>query len=79
VVVQMDYPGASPEIVESEVTKKVEEAVNTIAGINSLFSRSLRRQLGGHRAVQPRHRRPQGRRRRAREGGADQARCCATR
>ncbi|WP_088280682.1 efflux RND transporter permease subunit [Ideonella sp. A 288] len=40
VVVQVDYPGASPEIVESEVTKKVEEAVNTIAGINQLFSRS---------------------------------------
>ncbi len=40
VVVQFDYPGASPEIVESEVTKKVEEAVNTVAGINSLYSRS---------------------------------------
>ena len=39
VVVQMDYPGASPEIVESEV-KKIEEAVNTVAGINSLYSRS---------------------------------------
>jgi HAE1 family hydrophobic/amphiphilic exporter-1 len=40
VVVAMDYPGASPEIIESEVTKKVEEAVNTVAGINSLYSRS---------------------------------------
>ena len=40
VVVAMDYPGASPEIVESEVTKKVEEAVNTVAGINALYSRS---------------------------------------
>ncbi len=40
VVVQMDYPGASPEIVESEITKKVEEAVNTVAGISSLSSRS---------------------------------------
>ncbi|KQW00425.1 efflux RND transporter permease subunit [Rhizobacter sp. Root1221] len=40
VVVVMDYPGASPEIVESEVTKKVEEAVNTVAGINALTSRS---------------------------------------
>ena len=40
VVVTMDYPGASPEIVESEVTRKVEEAVNTVAGINSLYSRS---------------------------------------
>jgi HAE1 family hydrophobic/amphiphilic exporter-1 len=40
VVVQMDYPGASPEIVESEVSKKVEEAVNTVAGISALTSRS---------------------------------------
>ncbi len=40
VVVVMDYPGASPEIVESEVTKKVEEAVNTVAGISTLYSRS---------------------------------------
>jgi HAE1 family hydrophobic/amphiphilic exporter-1 len=40
VVVAMDYPGASPEIVEAEVTKKVEEAVNTVAGISSLYSRS---------------------------------------
>ncbi|MBC5765887.1 efflux RND transporter permease subunit [Ramlibacter albus] len=40
VVVQADYPGASPEIVESEVTKKIEEAVNSIAGINALTSRS---------------------------------------
>jgi HAE1 family hydrophobic/amphiphilic exporter-1 len=40
VVVQADYPGASPEIVEAEVTKKIEEAVNSIAGINALTSRS---------------------------------------
>ncbi len=40
VVVSMDYPGASPEIVEAEVTKKIEEVVNTVAGISSLYSRS---------------------------------------
>jgi hydrophobic/amphiphilic exporter-1 (mainly G- bacteria), HAE1 family len=40
VVVQIDYPGASPEIVENEVTRKIEEAINTIAGINQLSSRS---------------------------------------
>jgi HAE1 family hydrophobic/amphiphilic exporter-1 len=40
VVATIDYPGASPEIVENEVTRKVEEAVNTIAGINQLYSRS---------------------------------------
>ena len=41
VVVTTDYPGASPEIVESEVSKKIEESVNSIAGINALTSRSL--------------------------------------
>ncbi|MDB5841148.1 MAG: efflux transporter permease subunit [Herminiimonas sp.] len=40
VVVQTDYPGASPETVESDITRKIEEAVNTINGINSLTSRS---------------------------------------
>ena len=40
VVITTEYPGASPPIVESEVTKKVEEAVNSIAGINALYSRS---------------------------------------
>ncbi|WP_427913207.1 efflux RND transporter permease subunit [Ramlibacter sp. MMS24-I3-19] len=44
VVVQTDYPGASPEVVESEVTKKVEEGVNSIAGIDSLTSRSYQGQ-----------------------------------
>ena len=40
VVITAAYPGASPEIVESEVTKKIEEGVNSIAGINALHSRS---------------------------------------
>ncbi|MBS7807543.1 efflux RND transporter permease subunit [Variovorax sp. PCZ-1] len=40
VIVVTDYPGAAPEIVESEVSKKIEEAVNSIAGINALTSRS---------------------------------------
>ena len=40
VVVTTDYPGASPEIVESEISKKIEEGVNAIAGINALTSRS---------------------------------------
>ncbi|MGV8891389.1 MAG: efflux RND transporter permease subunit [Burkholderiaceae bacterium] len=41
VVIQTDYPGASPETVESDLTRKMEEAVNTINGINSLTSRSF--------------------------------------
>ncbi len=40
VVVTAEYPGGSPEIVESEVTKKIEEGVNTIAGVSALTSRS---------------------------------------
>lgn len=40
VVIQTEYPGASPENVEEEVTRKVEEAVNTISGIKTLSSRS---------------------------------------
>ncbi|MDD5335650.1 MAG: efflux RND transporter permease subunit [Rhodoferax sp.] len=40
VVITTEYPGASPEIVESEITKKIEEGVNSIAGINALTSRS---------------------------------------
>ena len=40
VVITAEYPGASPEIVESEVTRKIEEGVNSIAGINALTSRS---------------------------------------
>ncbi|MGV7242869.1 efflux RND transporter permease subunit, partial [Caballeronia sp. M23-90] len=40
VVVQTAYPGASPESVESDVTRKVEEAVNTISGIDEISSHS---------------------------------------
>jgi hydrophobic/amphiphilic exporter-1 (mainly G- bacteria), HAE1 family len=40
VVITTEYPGASPEIVESEVSKKIEEGVNAIAGISALTSRS---------------------------------------
>ncbi|MBK6853451.1 MAG: efflux RND transporter permease subunit [Burkholderiales bacterium] len=41
VVVSVDYPGASAEIVETEVTRKVEEALNSIAGISQMNSRSF--------------------------------------
>lgn len=44
VVVATDYPGASPEIVESEISKKIEESVNSIAGINALTSRNYQGQ-----------------------------------
>ena len=40
VVIDTAYPGASPESVEEEVTRKIEESVNTISGIKTLSSRS---------------------------------------
>ena len=40
VVVTTEYPGASPESVESDVTRPVEEGVNTVSGIKTLASRS---------------------------------------
>lgn len=39
--VDVPYPGASPEAVEREITKKVEEAVNSIAGVRKITSRSF--------------------------------------
>lgn len=41
VTVTVPYPGADPETVETEVTDKVEEAVNTISGIKTLRSESI--------------------------------------
>jgi len=40
VTVTTQYPGASPETVEREVTKKVEEAINTVEGIKHVESTS---------------------------------------
>jgi hydrophobe/amphiphile efflux-1 (HAE1) family protein len=34
------YPGASPSAVETDVTQKIEEAVNTVSGLDSLASQS---------------------------------------
>src|SRR4029453_2108773 len=40
VAITTRLPGAAPEQVESEVTEKMEEAVNTISGIDQLSSNS---------------------------------------
>jgi hydrophobe/amphiphile efflux-1 (HAE1) family protein len=34
------YPGASPEVVESDVTKPIEYAVNTVSGVKRIYSNS---------------------------------------
>lgn len=41
VVVTAEYPGASPEIVESELARPLEEVINTISGLKTLSSRSF--------------------------------------
>ncbi len=38
--IQTNYPGASPEAVEREVTKKIEEAVNSVEGVKEITSTS---------------------------------------
>ncbi len=39
--IDVAYPGASPEAVERELTKRIEEALNSIAGIKRITSRSF--------------------------------------
>ncbi|MDT8997788.1 efflux RND transporter permease subunit [Paucibacter sp. APW11] len=39
--VDVRYPGASPEAVEREIAKPLEEALNTIAGVEKVVSRSF--------------------------------------
>ena len=46
-VVSTGYPGASPVVVESEVTRPIEEAVNTISGVKHIRSYSFE----GHSTV----------------------------
>jgi HAE1 family hydrophobic/amphiphilic exporter-1 len=41
VSIQTIYPGASPEVVEREVTKRIEQVVNPISGVDKLNSTSL--------------------------------------
>ena len=41
VVVSTAWPGASPEVVESDITRRIEEQVNTISGVYELSSRSF--------------------------------------
>ena len=38
---QVRYPGASPEQVEADLVKPLEEAVNTVNGVRNIFSNSL--------------------------------------
>lgn len=40
VVIYTNYPGASPETVEWEITKKLEDQINTISGLKQVISQS---------------------------------------
>jgi hydrophobe/amphiphile efflux-1 (HAE1) family protein len=40
-LVETSYPGASPEVVEADVTKPIEYAINTVAGVSLIRSNSL--------------------------------------
>ena len=40
-LVQTVYPGAGPEAVEREVTKKIEEAINPVEGVKTIESSSV--------------------------------------
>src|SRR5918998_1864237 len=41
VVVQTTYPGASPEVMEREVSRPIEEALNTVQGLKEVTSTSF--------------------------------------
>ncbi|HEX8433222.1 MAG TPA: efflux RND transporter permease subunit, partial [Longimicrobium sp.] len=41
VVAQTSYPGASPQVMEREVSRPIEEALNTVQGIQEITSTSL--------------------------------------
>jgi HAE1 family hydrophobic/amphiphilic exporter-1 len=41
VIVQSSYPGASPEVMERDVSRPIEEALNTVMGLKELTSTSL--------------------------------------
>src|SRR5690606_30016969 len=40
VMVQTTYPGASPEVVEREVSRPIEQALNTVQGLDEVTSTS---------------------------------------
>ncbi len=40
VLIETAYPGASPEVIEADVTKPIEYAANTVSGVKRIFSNS---------------------------------------
>ena len=73
VIAQTTYPGASPEVMMREVSKPIEEALNTVQGIKEITSTSLEGVSIVRLAVQPRRRRRRRAAGRAGQGGAHPA------
>ncbi|GAB4038361.1 MAG: hypothetical protein Fur0014_07000 [Rubrivivax sp.] len=46
VMIEVIYPGASPEAVEREIARPIEEAVNAVAGVRRIMSRSQEGRVG---------------------------------
>jgi hydrophobe/amphiphile efflux-1 (HAE1) family protein len=44
--IEVQYPGASPEAVENDITRPIEEAVNTVSGIKTMRSNSWEGRAG---------------------------------
>ena len=73
------YPGASPEAVETDVTKPLEYAINTVSGVKLIRSQLARGPEPGVRRVPARHRHDAGDAGRARQDRAGAARLPARR
>ncbi len=54
--VQVQLPGASAEEIETQITKRIEEAVNTISGIDELRANSDQGNAQRHHHLHPRAR-----------------------
>jgi HAE1 family hydrophobic/amphiphilic exporter-1 len=44
--IEVQYPGASPEAVENDITRPIEEAINTVSGIKTIRSNSWEGRAG---------------------------------
>jgi multidrug efflux pump subunit AcrB len=44
--IEVNYPGASPEAVEREIARPIEEAINSVAGVRKIMSRSQEGRVG---------------------------------
>ena len=45
-MIEVNYPGASPEAVENDITRPIEEVVNTVSGIKTLRANSWEGRAG---------------------------------